>query len=591
MILFVLSLSRYSSAQQRIHTTFFEGTDYELNVYRIFGKEPGNTLLLIGGIQGDEPGGFLSADLYADFTLAKGNLIVVPRANFQSIVLNRRKINEDMNRKFDENPTQNYETKIVSILKQLISESDCMLNLHDGSGFFSETWENSQRNPMKYGQSLIADCEKHIHPKTGKILKLGVMARSVIHEMNQDITNPDHHFHFNNHRTNHKTSKHKEQRKSATYYAIFNCGIPAFGVETSKSLPLELKVRHHNLAINGFMKRLKVIPETPGVYLKRPVLRYLVLSINNSKPALIMNQQTLFLEPGDTLMVSHIEANYERGLSVDIAEYGSINDLRKKIRITKPTRITVRKDYYPCGTVYLALGRNRKELVNLAPSPNETKPSPGYLFYQVKINGEERIFHNYEHVKVVKGDTIKIMNVITGNSTPAEMTVNFKGYVNNQAGNTGEDRGYLIDTAKDILSRYSIEKNREVYQVVVTAHKKIIGKLYFNLDLPILKYVLLQTGKAYKQCFVPGETAHVNIRSQIRVIDIITNVQKNRGVTAYISGPGFKKHSLKLKESLIMQELLGVIQSGTMKQMRIDFQRAKFNLGSVFLNFFIGDAS
>ena len=154
-------------AQNRGHTVYYENTDYELHVYRIYGKEPGKTLLLIGGIQGDEPGGFLSADHYADLRLSRGNLIVVPRANFQSIVLQRRKINEDMNRKFAEDPNSNYETKIVAILKKLIMESDCLLNLHDGSGFFSEKWEGPNRNPMRYGQSIIADCNTYVNPLTG----------------------------------------------------------------------------------------------------------------------------------------------------------------------------------------------------------------------------------------------------------------------------------------------------------------------------------------------------------------------------------------------------------------------------------------
>src|SRR3989339_554171 len=113
-----------AGAQKRSHAVFFEGSDYELHVYRIYGKEPGKTLLLIGGIQGDEPGGFLSADHYADISLSMGNLIVVPRANFQSIVLRRRIINEDMNRKFASETPYNYEAKIVSILKRLIQESD-----------------------------------------------------------------------------------------------------------------------------------------------------------------------------------------------------------------------------------------------------------------------------------------------------------------------------------------------------------------------------------------------------------------------------------------------------------------------------------
>ena len=93
---------------------FFEDSDHELHVYRIYGKSPGKTLLLIGGIQGDEPGGFLSADHYADISLVRGNLIVVPRANFKSIIFKRRQINEDMNRKFADDRQSNYEAKIVA---------------------------------------------------------------------------------------------------------------------------------------------------------------------------------------------------------------------------------------------------------------------------------------------------------------------------------------------------------------------------------------------------------------------------------------------------------------------------------------------
>ena len=61
-IALVFALPGLVQAQKRIHTVYFKGTDYELNVYRIYGKETGKTLLLIGGIQGDEPGGYLSVD-------------------------------------------------------------------------------------------------------------------------------------------------------------------------------------------------------------------------------------------------------------------------------------------------------------------------------------------------------------------------------------------------------------------------------------------------------------------------------------------------------------------------------------------------
>lgn len=486
-IILVSFLPDIARAQKRVNSVFFEGTDHELYVYKIYGKEHGKTLMLIGGIQGDEPGGFLSADRYADISLAKGNLIVVPRANFQSILLNRRKINEDMNRKFAEDRKINYETKIVAILKKLIAESDCLLNLHDGSGFFSEKWEDPNRNPKRYGQSIIADCEVYVNPETGEKINLGVMARSVCEQINESIKNSRHYFRFNNHRTIEKTSLHREQRKSATFYALYTCGIPAFGIETSKSLSLEMKIRHHNYAINSFMEKFSIIPETPGINLDHPELNYLVISVNDSFPIVVKNQQTLNIKSGDTILISHIEANYERGLSADIIGSGTINDIRKKIRITEPARIVARKDYYPCGSVYIALGGSRSKIAQNISVSGGPALSTSIHSFKARINGMEQIFQNYDNAKLIKGDSFEIVDVIGGPGDPSHYIVNFKGYVGNKQNNTGEDRGYVINTGKDLWKRYSLNKKGKKYQVIVTYNDKIIGKLFVDLRKHVLE--------------------------------------------------------------------------------------------------------
>ncbi len=471
-------------AQKRVHSVFFEGSDYELHVYRIYGKHPGKTLMLIGGIQGDEPGGFLSADHYADISLAKGNLIVVPRANFQSIVLNRRKINEDMNRKFGEDSQENYETKIVAILKQLIKESDCLLNLHDGSGFFSETWESSDRNPLRFGQSVIADSETYANPETGVFCNLGQLARSVCEQMNRQITDSRHHFQFNNHRTTEENSPHREQRKSATFYALYTCGIPAFGIETNKSLSLELKVRYHNLAINAFMERFEIVPEMPGINLEPPKLRYLVVSINDTLPVVVEDEQILNVAAGDTIMISHIEANYERGLTADIVNYGSINDLRKKFVIKGPTEIIVRRDYLRCGRIRIEAGSGHKVVTRTAAAVKSPSEAPHISLYKVRINGKDQTCHDNEHVRLVRGDTFEIVDVVVENGDPSQVQVNFKGFVGNPENNTGEDRGYIINTGKDLWPRYSLEKKGRTYPIIVKHDTKTIGKLFVDIEAP-----------------------------------------------------------------------------------------------------------
>jgi len=367
----------------------------------------------------------------------------------------------------------------------LIKESDCLLNLHDGSGFYSEKWEGPNRNPKRYGQSIIADSDVFVDSKTGEKIFLGKMARSVAEQINRQIKNQRYHFHFNNHRTGENTSLHKEQRKSATFYALFTCGIPAFGIETSKSLPLETKVRHHNYAINAFMDRLGIVPETPGINLDPPALNYLVISINDILPVVVKNRQTLSVKAGDTIMISHIEANYERGLTADIVNYGNISDARKKVKIIGATKVVIRKDYYPCGSIKILVGKNR-EIVSSGISVAGTPASvPELQSFKTRINGKEHIFRNHGRVKLVKGDAFELVDVITTFEDPSPLVVNFKGYVGNPKKNTGEDRGYVIRTDRDLWKRYSLQKKGKTYQVVVKYFDDVVGKLQIDLKNPV----------------------------------------------------------------------------------------------------------
>ncbi|MCF8051949.1 MAG: succinylglutamate desuccinylase/aspartoacylase family protein [Desulfobacterales bacterium] len=542
-----------AQAQNRTLTVFYEGTDHELHVYRIWGKKPGKTLLLIGGIQGDEPGGFLSVDHYADFSLIKGNLIVVPRANFQSILLNRRKINEDMNRKFAEDRNENYEAKIVQILKQLIHESDCLLNLHDGSGFYAGTWISDQRNPSRFGQSIIADADTYVAPDTGRTLYLGDIARSVCEVINGQIEDPDLHFHFNNHRTREEDSPNKEQRKSATFYALIQAGIPAYGVETSKSLPLEDKVRHHNFAINAFMDWLDIVPENPGLNLDPPALHYLVVSVNDSLPVAVKDNQVLRVAAGDTICISHIEANYERGLSADVLGLGAVNDFRRNIRVDRPTRIVVRKDFIPCGSVYLELGPGR--LPTAAVSERGEAVS-SMLVFRMKINGVESVFPNHGRARLIRGDTLQIVDVLSGRIEPEEVTVNFKGFVGNLENNTGEDRGYVIDTARDLWPRYSIDKKGKTYPIVVTCGEQTVGDLYVELTEPELKYLVFRKADGALVCAAPDQAAEIDPDAPIELVDIRTNMPAEAGLEAFLSRHGKNRQPLPMNLPVTMGKRL-----------------------------------
>lgn len=499
------------------HIAYFPHTSYELNVYKIHGREPGATLMLIGGIQGNEPGGFLSADLYADMALERGNLIVVPRANFNSILQFKRGVNGDMNRRFARSQTGDIEDQIVTVLKSLIAESDCLLNLHDGSGFYSPRWESSQVNPLRYGQSIIADARRYYSRRLEHWLELESMAERVIARVNPQIMQARYRFRFNNHRTGEPDTLHREQRRSATYYALTCREIPAFGIETSKSLPsTEIKVRHHKLIINAFMEELGIRPETPPVNLEPPELAYLVIAVNKGLPVVVRNGQTLELKAGDRVEVAHIEASYERGLSADILGLGSLNDLRRPFVVNADTDIVVRKDHLKFGVVHLAIRPGTVKVQRSRPTSE--------LGFILRVNGRRYFYANEETVPLVVGDQLEVVDVLVPEALASVVQVNVKGFMNNPLNNTGEDRGFVIDTATDLLRRHSLDNQGRHYLIIVKTDKEEIGRLHLLLKSPQLYYLLVHIDGREKRWYRPGDTIRLHPRQSLQIMDIQTNV-------------------------------------------------------------------
>lgn len=557
LLIWGLLCPRAESHGRREHIVHFRNTAYELNIYKIYGKRPGKTLMLIGGIQGNEPGGFLSADLYADMRLEKGNLVVVPRANFYSIILNKRGVNGDMNRKFArEDEPDSMEDRIVRILKELISESDFLLNLHDGAGYYHPTYINKWRNPMRFGQSIIADCETYQVPGTGKEMRLGEMAREVIAAVNPRIQNDLHKFHFMNTRTGETGSRHREQRMSATYYALTKHHIPAFGVETSKFLPsVDLKVRYHNLVINEFKKMFGIIPESPGLILDPPVLKYLVISINGRTPIVVRDKEPLHLDPGDKINVTHIEANYERGLSMDILGHGDLNDFRKDFRIVRETSIIVRKDNHTFAEIPVVLtgkktGPERAPERRAARAP-EAEPPDKLSHFIVETGGRRFLVENGGTLEIVRGDTLKLVDILPSFG-PEEVTVNFKGFVGDWENNTGEDRGYLVDTGDALLDRYALNREGNLYEVLaIRRHdEKIIGRLEIRLKKPSVDYLLLDVNGGRLACIRLGETLPLSGVDRIGLAEVGTNLQHPQKVRLHVNG-----HVLGFGERRSLSEL------------------------------------
>lgn len=221
---------------------------FEFNIIKK-GQENNNTLLIIGGIQGDEPGGFMSASLLTThYEITKGSVWIVPNLNFYSIIKRSRGPYGDMNRKFAKLSKKDPEYKIVERIKNYIKDKEVKLivNLHDGSGYYRKKYVDNMHSSYRWGQSSIID-QKTLN--VSKYSNLEDISSKVVKHVNKHLLKKEDIYHVHNTETK---NGNKEMEKTLTYFAINN-GKAAFGNEASKSLPTHKRVYYHLLALEKYM--------------------------------------------------------------------------------------------------------------------------------------------------------------------------------------------------------------------------------------------------------------------------------------------------------------------------------------------------
>ena len=214
-----------------------------------------HTLLIIGGIHGDEPGGYFApAILEKYYKIKSGNLWIVPNLNVDSIMANNRGVNGDMNRKFNVIGKNDNDLLTVNRIKEIILEKrvDLILNLHDGFGFYRDIYEDANFNPSAWGQATIIDQDK-IDDKFGNL-------DEIANQVNKSVNNEGLYQNFHTFGVKNTQTKQKDEQmqQSLTYFAVTH-NKPAFAIETSKNITeLTYKVIYQLKSIEEFMRIMNI---------------------------------------------------------------------------------------------------------------------------------------------------------------------------------------------------------------------------------------------------------------------------------------------------------------------------------------------
>ncbi|SFV52201.1 putative periplasmic protein [hydrothermal vent metagenome] len=225
----------------------------KLNIIKKENLDSNTTLLVIGGIHGNEPGGYYAPSILAThYKILSKNLWIIPNLNEASILKFRRGIHGDMNRKFAHMKQNDKDKAIVEAIKKIIllPRISLILNLHDGHGFYREKNQGRIYNTKAWGQTCVIDQCKLL--KKTPYFNLGKIAQEVKDDINQKLLSKHHSFSVKN--THTKRDHYKDMQQSLTYFAIQHYK-PAFAIETSKRLAtLSQKVFYQLVAIESYMK-------------------------------------------------------------------------------------------------------------------------------------------------------------------------------------------------------------------------------------------------------------------------------------------------------------------------------------------------
>ncbi|OIO02485.1 MAG: hypothetical protein AUJ49_05995 [Desulfovibrionaceae bacterium CG1_02_65_16] len=426
-------------ASSRTGFVFFEGTQYPLPVVFVQGEAPGPTVMVQGGIQGDEPTGFLAAQYIAESRVLKGNLIVVPRANVPSIHVHQRAVNVDMNRRFDRDYNQFYEDRLARAVRFLLSQSSALIHLHEGSGFYDPVYVSPLRNPSRWGQSVIIDARVY------ESLNLARLVSDALKEINTTVKNPDYQFKLFDTRTFEPGSRYRaEMRKSLTYYALSSLNIPAMAVEVSKNIgQLGWKVKHQVYATSVLLKHCGVVivpPEIDEAEVERSYERSQNIKVNGRK----LDGKPLAVAPGGTLTVEPAEKTDPHGqvLAVFASDRQGQNLVdAPRMALESFGELETRVDGRKVGTTTV-------QFAGAMPPPLP----PGPPVFVCWLNGKSVQVKSGGSIRAVAGDQFLIEGVL---GSKWKEVLNFKGYTAKPHENDGQDMGWEIILDPDaFIDRY-----------------------------------------------------------------------------------------------------------------------------------------
>ena len=224
------------------------GTAWETPYYKVETDKPGPTVMIVGGIHGNEPAGAYAAEQIRHWTISRGTLVVLPCANRPGRAANIRYLPDrpmeerDLNRNFPSPKTKSTRGVLAREIWKLTRDvqPDWVLDLHEGYEF------NVSHKPPKGKKKSVGT--SLIYLRNGKIQPL---VDRMLNTVNATITDKDRRF---------VPLGSGPVIGSWVRGCLHHLKIQGMILETTfKAQPLSLRTRQHRLLVNEVLGSLEMI--------------------------------------------------------------------------------------------------------------------------------------------------------------------------------------------------------------------------------------------------------------------------------------------------------------------------------------------
>ena len=169
-------------------------------------------------------------------------------------------------------------------------------------------------------------------------------------------------------------------------------------------------------------------------------------------------------------------------------------------------------------------------------SPTQYSPREVYAeqarqldYLVVEVNGERRLMMAGAQIEIVRGDKLKVISAVLKDRRQQVQYVNIVGFKNPP--DNGKDRGYMVNTDKQLMPYFSQRGEGRVYAIVVGSSDKIHGEVFYRLLDPQLRYAVLRVNDSKSLVLRDGEPVRVALDDRLTIKNVSVNFTQRKGLT------------------------------------------------------------